>query len=110
MTVCRWRAPVPVLAPLRWLPRSIRRWRSSPVIVTLARRSRRSAIPATIHGTVVVTIAAVVRPLRVPLIRTHANSATCWSRRQVVLLFLAPTAGVQFVTILIPWEILGSSW
>jgi len=77
----RRRAPVPVLAPLRRLPGSIR-WRgSSPVIVAWAWRSSRSAIPATVHRTVVVAIATVVRPLRVPLIRSHANSAACWSRR-----------------------------
>lgn len=110
MTICRRRAPVPVLTPLRRLPGSIRRRRSSPVIVALAWRSSRSAIPATIHRTIVVAITTVVRPLRVPLIRSHANSAACWSRRQVVLLFLASATGVQLVAVLVPWEIFGSSW
>ena len=109
MAVCR-RRRAPVLAPLWSLPGSIGWRRSSPVVVAWAWRSSRPAIPATIHRTVVIAIAAVVAPLRVPLIRSHANSAACWSRRQVVLFFLASTTGVQFVAILVPWKILGSSW
>jgi hypothetical protein len=74
-----WRTPI--LAPLR-LPRSVRWWRPSPVVVA-AWRSRRPTVSTAIHRTVVVAIATVVRPVGIPLIRTHAYRSTCWSGREV---------------------------
>lgn len=108
MAICGWRR-APFLTPL-WLPRGIRWWGSSPVVVARARRTRRSTVPTTVHRTVVVAIATVVRPLWVPLIRAHTHSATCRSGRHIRLLFLTSTSGIQLVAVLIPWKFLGSCW
>jgi hypothetical protein len=46
--------------------------------------------------------------LRVPLIGTHTDGSSGWSRWQVRFLLLTSSARVEFVTVLVPWQVLGS--
>jgi hypothetical protein len=102
-------ASISVLAPL-WRSAVVRWWRSSSVIVTTWRWPLRTTIPASVHRAVVVAVATVMRPLRIPFVGTHSDSASGWSRWHVRLLFLASSARVEFVTVLVPWQVFGSGW
>jgi hypothetical protein len=45
--------------------------------------------------------------LRVPLVGTHSDGTSSWSRWEVRFLLLASSARVEFVTVLVPWQVLG---
>ena len=49
----------------------------------------------------------VMWTLRVPLVGTHSDSTSSWSRWEVRFLLLASSARVEFVTVLVPWQVLG---
>jgi hypothetical protein len=111
MAVCSgWHAAasIPVLAPLWWSIVVWWRW-SSSVIVT-AWRPLHATLPSSVHWAVVVAVTAVMRPLRIPLVGTHADGSSGWSRWQVGFLLLTSSARVEFVTVLVSWQVLGPGW
>jgi len=105
----RWHsASVPVLTPLWWSGVVCRR--RSPSVIITTWRPRRTSIPSSVHRTIVVAVTTEMRPLRIPLIGTHTDGTSSWSRWQVRFLFLTSSARVEFVTVLVSWQVLGSGW